>query len=154
MMIDEKEYSIENLFQGSKCFENGGPYTDLYKVNPWKVKKDPRLKESGAIIGFRLQEEDFSNEPKDYFYNWIYINGVYQHKDYLKAIREYDAFTDIEFNPLKSINCQAKAVAIAAGLQRAGLLDDCMKDRTVFLMHVYEERKENRYEQLSLFDMI
>ena len=55
-------------------FEHGGPYTDLYDVKPWEAKKDSRLRESGKVIGFNLFGKDFKSEPKDFFYNWIYIN--------------------------------------------------------------------------------
>ena len=39
---------LENAFQGSKVFERGGPYTDLFEVEPREAKRDPRLRESGA----------------------------------------------------------------------------------------------------------
>lgn len=48
---------------------------------------------------------------------------------------EYDGFTDIEFNPQKSLNCQAKAAALYVSLCRNGLLagihnfDDFLKIR-------------------------
>ena len=40
-----------------------------------------------------------------------------------EEIQNYNAFTDIEFNPEKSINCQARAAAIYVGIAKAGLLD-------------------------------
>ncbi len=50
----------------------------------------------------------------------------------------YEAFTDIEFNPNKSINCQARSVAIAVGLKKAGILEKCISDEKVFLREVYK----------------
>ena len=38
----------------------------------------------------------------------------------------YDAFTDIEFNPEKSVNCQAKAAALYVALFRQGVLEQCV----------------------------
>ena len=35
---------------------------------------------------------------------------------------EYDAFMDIEFNPAKSLNCQARAAAMYVSLKKVGLL--------------------------------
>ena len=35
-----KEILLEVAFQGSKVFDNGGPYHDLYKKDPLEVKKD------------------------------------------------------------------------------------------------------------------
>lgn len=39
---------------------------------------------------------------------------------------KYDGFTDIEFNPEKSINCQARAAALFVSLSRRGLLELAM----------------------------
>lgn len=153
LLVDDKEYCIECIFQGSKRFEKGGPFTDLYTTNPWEAKKDHRLKENGSIVDFQLHEEHFGNEPQDFFYNWIYINALYQHDDYLKNLKKYGAFTDIEFNPKKSINCQAKAIAIAVGLMKENLLDACMEDKKAFLEIVYRQHKDGTYEQMSLFEI-
>ena len=35
--IDEKFVSLENVFQSSKVFENGGPYVDLLNVSPLEI---------------------------------------------------------------------------------------------------------------------
>ena len=43
----------------------------------------------------------------------------------------------IEFNPQKSINCQAEAVAIYVSLHRQGLLKDALKGKDEFLEIVY-----------------
>ena len=42
-----KEYPIENIFQSSKVFTNGGPYKDLLFCSPIEAKKDERLRNSG-----------------------------------------------------------------------------------------------------------
>ena len=51
--IHNATISIESAFQGSKVFENGGPYQDLYNVSSRDAKKDQRIKSSGNIIGFK-----------------------------------------------------------------------------------------------------
>ena len=38
----------------------------------------------------------------------------------------YDSFSDIEFNPQKSINCQAKAAAAFVGLSTQHLLSEAL----------------------------
>ena len=45
-------FSVESAFQGSKVFEHGGPYIDLFDKNSKEAKKDPRLKESGKLVSF------------------------------------------------------------------------------------------------------
>lgn len=43
---------LECAFQGSKVFEEGGPYTDLYSADVRAAKRDPRLKTSGNTHSF------------------------------------------------------------------------------------------------------
>ncbi len=143
---------IEVIFQGSKCFENGGPYTDLYGASPKEAKKDLRIRTSGALLGFEFKNEKFGNEPRDFFYNWIYIQALYKNEMCRNNIMQYGAFTDIEFNPQKSINCQAKAAAIAVGLMKADLIEKCMIDKNSFLEIVYRVKETNSFEQMSIYD--
>lgn len=100
-------------------------------------KHDPRLTTSGKIVKFSLDGIDFAAEPKDFFYNWIYSVALYQHPKEIAKLKDYNAFTDIEFNPEKSINCQARTVAIVKGLHEAGLLDEAMKSPREYLRIVY-----------------
>ena len=44
-----------------------------------------------------------------------------------------DAFTDIEFNPEKSFNCQARSCALYVALLKAGILRDAMTDPESFV---------------------
>ena len=110
--IEENTYSVEQIFQASKVFEKGGPYTDLLKVNSRDAKTDTRLKESGAIISFRIMGTDFPIKPMTFFYDWLYANALLQNKPLLKEALKYNAYTDIEFNEKKSINCQAYSLAL------------------------------------------
>lgn len=152
-ILDGREVSIESVFQGSKIFERGGPFHDLYDKGPVEAKKDPRIRESGPITRFSLDGILFPGEPKDYFYNWIYSCAIYNQKEKLSELLKYDAFTDIEFNPKKSLNCQARTVAIVRGLIGAGVFDEAMSSPETYLEHVYRINKGfNQPKQLSLFD--
>ena len=149
-----EKINLECAFQGSKVFEKGGPFFDIYNMQPWEAKKDMRLKESGDLVKFVFGGEIFCCEPKDLFYNWIYINALIGISGKIDQISKYEAFTDIEFNPKKSINCQAKAAAIACGLYKAGLLSESMIDSKHFLKNVYQQddfEEYERYEQMSIF---
>ncbi len=64
---EDKLYPVECLFQGSKKFEGGEVYQDLYYVEPEAEKKDERLKNSGRIVSFKLFDIEFPSEPKDFF---------------------------------------------------------------------------------------
>lgn len=132
-----KKCSVESAFQASKIFENGGPYLDLLEVSPKAAKKEDRLKNSGKLLSFSFDGQIFPIEPKTYFYHWLYIHTLHTYPELTEALIHYDAFTDIVFNPQKSINCQAEAAAIYVSLQKQGLLQDALKDRETFLKIVY-----------------
>lgn len=120
-----KAAAVECVFQGSKVFAAGGPYTELYARTSREAKGDPRLKQSGMLRGFRFDGKDFPLNPPTAFYNWIYINALRENPELASELLEYDAFTDIEFNPDRSRNCQAEAAAVFVSLSRLGLLEGC-----------------------------
>lgn len=132
-----REFSVESAFQAGKIFENGGPYLDLLEKPAQVAKRDERLKNSGKIIGFTFDGQRFETEPKTFFYNWLFINALYTHQELAVPLLQYDAFTDIMFNPQKSINCQAEAAAIYVSLFRQGILEDALQDKEHFLKIVY-----------------
>jgi hypothetical protein len=117
------EIRLEAAFQGSKVFERGGPYTDLYALEGLEAKRDPRLQASGRLTGFRFNGYSFPLEPKTVFYDWLYITAIYPHREWLQRLCSYAGFTDIEFNPGKSINCQARSCALFVSLMKSDLLD-------------------------------
>lgn len=141
------ETTIECAFQGSKVFENGGPYTDLYNKTSLEAKRDERLKDSGNIIRFNLEGIEFPNEPKSAFYDWLYIRAMFQYREYLDCLDSYAGFTDIEFNPQKSINCQARSCAIFVSLVRKGLLEDAMSSPKRFLQIVSPDSFAQPYSE-------
>jgi type I restriction enzyme M protein len=151
-----KKYSVESAFQASKVFQSGGPYKDLLDVSSINAKRDERLKNSGKLLGFNISGKNFELEPKTYFYNWLYINTLNMHENLAEQIQEYDCFTDIAFNPQKSINCQAEAAAIYVSLCRKKLLSSALKNKDSFLEIVYGERTTNYLNeqyQFSLWDI-
>jgi len=127
------EISIESAFQGSKVFERGGPYRDIYKCNPVAAKQDTRLRNSGKIIAFDFMGMEWPNIPRTAFYDWLYIKALYPHRDYLKRLFQYKGFTDIEFNPKRSINCQARTCALLLSLMKLDLLDIAMSSQSEFI---------------------
>lgn len=145
-----KEYPLENIFQSSKVFEHGGPYRDLLYVHPKDAKRDERLKTSGNLKYFIYDNIIWELEPKTMFYDWIYINSLYGNKDLSKRIIEYNAFTDIEFNHEKSINCQARSAAIFVSLIKKGIIEDVISNKEKF-KKIYKSNKNN-CSQTSLFD--
>ena len=129
---------IEVAFQGSKVFEFGGPFTDLYFADPRAAKKDERLKSSGKLVGFKFGEFTFPIRPVTAFYDWLYLNAIYPHREWLARLERYVGFTDIEFNPEKSVNCQARSCALFFSLLNKGLLDRALTGPEQFLEILHE----------------
>jgi hypothetical protein len=127
------KFTVETAFQGSKVFERGGPFVDLFGLDSLAAKKDIRLKESGNLVCFRFFSSEFPLVPRTYFYDWIYINALMQNESLAIEVLSYDGFSDIEFNPKKSINCQAHAVALYISLKKNDLLIEAMRSPEDFL---------------------
>lgn len=120
-----KSACVECVYQGGKVFAVGGPFTDLYTATAREAKKDPRLKSSGSLRKFWFDGREFPTEPTTAFYDWLYINALLENPELAQELLTYDAFTDIEFNPGKSLNCQARAAALFVALSRNGLIGQC-----------------------------
>ena len=120
-----REVPVECVFQGGKVFSAGGPYVDLYGASSKDAKKDSRLRSSGVLKEFCFEGERIPTSPTTAFYNWLYVNALLEHPQLAEEVLAYDAFTDIEFNPAKSLNCQAEAAALFVALAREGLLEQC-----------------------------
>ena len=115
-----KEYFLESLFQGSKVFSNEGPYEDIYKKESIDAKKDERIKRSD-LKEFSFFGEKFTLEFD--FYSWLYFLALKQNKKLTGEILHYQAFTDIEFNPEKSLNCQAYSAALYLSMIKNKILN-------------------------------
>lgn len=147
MMFDKKTYqkfSVECAFQSSKVFENGGPFLDLLMATSREAKKDERLKTSGSLKKFTFYGIDWELEPLTAFYDWLYINALNFNSEYHEELLKYEAFTDIEFNPEKSINCQAYSVAMFVSLAKRNLLNK-IRDPKEFLKFYAEYNVSNSY---------
>ena len=124
---------LESAFQGSKVFKSGGPYHDLYGKNGREIKKDERIKTSGPLSGFSFDGLEWELEPKTAFYDWLYIHAVHREPELRQCLDTYQGFTDIEFNPKKSINCQARSCALYVSLLKRQVLEEVLNDRQAFL---------------------
>lgn len=132
-MPDGRSVTVENIFQSSKVFKQGGPFKDLLNVTPKEAKRDPRLLESGELVGFIRKGRLWPLKPTTIFYDWIYINTLRSNKKLAEEIVTFNAFTDIEFNPKKSMNCQARSAALYVSLLRKNLLVQVLASPDVFI---------------------
>lgn len=137
--------TIESAFQGSKVFKNGGPYKDIYKMDSRSAKKDDRLKKSGPLVGFDYFGEKWPLIPKTAFYDWLYLTALEPHQDFLKRLYFYAAFSDIEFNPNKSINCQARTCALMVSLMKMGSLSFALRSQSEFIAMVASDSFNHKH---------
>lgn len=132
MRVDGQWTTVESAFQGSKVFEEGGPFIDLYHLPSREAKLDPRLKTSGRLVAFELEGKAYPLSPPTIFYDWLYVNALFPYREWLQRLSGFMGFTDIEFNPSRSINCQARAFALFFALEQRGLLDEAVQTFEIF----------------------
>lgn len=144
--------TVEAAFQGSKVFDKGGPYRDIFFMQPKDAKRDERLRSSGSLTGFSFFGSEWPLVPRTAFYDWLYINALMKNSDLYEQVITYGYFTDIEFNPERSVNCQARSVALYLSLRHRGLLESYIRDPVLFkgmyVEHLPEPRHENYHSVL------
>lgn len=144
---------LEAAFQGSKVFGARGPFTHLYSVRSGReVKRYMRQFSCDQLTGFRFDGRDWGLTPRTAFYDWLYVRalGALAERDgeIEDALVGFDAFTDIEFNPDKSLNCQARSCALYVALLKNGSLRTATTDPTEFIAmlrrHGYNDESHSR----------
>ena len=155
-MNDGTKHYLENVFQSGKCFSNGKQYMEILKMSAAEAKHFPGLRTSGNVVKFSLEGKEYPIEPRTFFYDWIYVNALYQNQNLAEEVIKYRAFTDIAFNPEKSINCQARSAALFVALFRTGQLADAISSSDLFMKIVYdndkkEKEKKTSFQQMSMF---
>lgn len=142
-----REFSLECAYQASKVFERGGPFTDLLDRKSIEAKRDPRLNQFGRLIKFRFFGSEWDLEPRTAFYDWLYLNALYKQPELAEEVITYRAFSDIAFNPERSINCQAYAAALYVSLHERGLLTpSLLKDKAAYLDVIKSAKVSNAHE--------
>ena len=140
LMLEDhgKRMAVESVFQGSKLCRAGsglaGPYQELYGDDAVLAKRDPRLAHCD-LAGFRLFAEDWPLDawppedghkdalPPSAFYDYLYFRALLQQPELAAKARAFDGFTDLEFTPGKSDNCQAFSAALFVALSAAAKAD-------------------------------
>lgn len=132
----QKALPIENIYQGGKVFENGGPCLDMYDMTAREAKKDERLQSLGSVTGFYYEGNIYPIDHYDAFYNWIYVKALIENPSLSAPLLNYDALTDIEYNPKTGTSCQARSAAIFVSLTKLGKLE-VVKNFELFARTVY-----------------
>ncbi len=127
--------TVESIFQASKVFEASGPFPELYSHDSREVRTYVRENAKGKLIAFEANGTRWGLNPTRAFYDWIYIKTLVKNPTLAEAVEEYNCFTDIEFNPKKSLNCQAYAVALYLSLKKVGVLEEALSSKESFLKY-------------------
>lgn len=125
-------FPLESVYQSSKVFSISGQHSFLMRESPYAAKKLIRELGRGEVIAFRVFDRDFPTFPKNAFYDWLYIRAIQPHHAWVEKNIDFYGYTDIEFNPGRSVNCQARAVAEYMSLLIKGSSQDCYEDFDAF----------------------
>lgn len=153
------KWSVESFFQWSKKFTHWGPFRELYNMR-WreaKINKEKLTENKWILEYFDFFGEIWSLKlPETIFYDRLYINALIQNEELTGSLEQYNGFSDIAFNPNKSINCQARSVAIFLSLKKLWypLNKPLSKEEIIKIYenHKYKHIQENiNGQQKSLF---
>ena len=145
------QYSLECAYQSAKVFERGGPFKDLRHMRSIDAKRDPRLLQHGRLTKFTIYGMDWDLLPRTAFYDWLYINALHKHPELAEHVLSYRAFSDIAFNPERSVNCQAYAAALYVSMHDRGLLTpDVLKDKDAYLAAINTGAVSNAHENTGI----
>lgn len=158
--LKKEDIPVENIFQSSKVFNDGGPYLDLLKVDPVSAKKDPRIstvKNARTLISFEYAGKKYPTEPKSFFYDYVYISALSDNEELSEKVLNYTVFTDIEFNqkiPYSAqkgpFNCQARSCAIYVWLKQNNLLEEYLSNPDLLINRIYPHTQSSS-NQATLF---
>ncbi len=129
-------FSVESVYQASKVFSNGaGPFPELYAANPAEVRNRVKEHEASPLKMYKYGNEVWPLNPTRAFYNWIYCRVLNRNSDLVNGLTDYNCFTDIAFNPVRAVNCQAYAVALYISIARNGLIEEALSGKDSFLKY-------------------
>lgn len=129
----KKSISVESAFQASKVFEKGGPFPELFDMGSREAKSYIAALEFGELMHFDFYGQIWPLRPLTAFYDWLYLQSLRTAVPYCSDVMEFNAFTDIEFNPKKSLNCQAYSAALFVSLSLRNKLESILSDPGLFL---------------------
>lgn len=135
LKLNGQECSVESVFQSGKVFDgNVGPFPELASHDSREVRHFVQEKSAGhALIAFEADGIRWALQPKTAFFFYLYLKALCDNPELGDRVMDFDAFTDIEFNPKRQINCQAAAAAFYVSLRKQGRLEWAMASRENFL---------------------
>lgn len=128
---------LEAAFQGSKVFAVSGQHLEIYAARSGaEAKKAARAYELEGLIAFTFEGRTWPLEPWTAFYDWLLIRALVElsaERPLLAELSAFEGFTDIEFNPKRSLNCQARSCALFVALASTGDINRYVSDPDMFV---------------------
>ena len=128
---------LEAAFQGSKVFAASGQHPEIYAARSGaEAKKAARAYELEGLIAFTFEGRTWPLEPWTAFYDWLLIRALVElsaERPLLAELSAFEGFTDIEFNPKRSLNCQARSCALFVALASTGDISRYVSDPDMFV---------------------
>lgn len=130
--------SVEAAFQSSKVFSGSGRQVHLLDVADGReIKARIRELDAETLIGFEFQGEPWLLSPPTALYDYLYLKAltdlIQSNPEIEDRLLAVEAFTDIEFNPVKSLSCQARTCALFVGLGGYKPTRDIIESRESFV---------------------
>jgi hypothetical protein len=150
-LASNEHVAVECAYQASKVFARGGPYLDLLRTRASEAKADRRLRDSGNLVAFEFQGRRWPLQPPSAFYVWLYLLALQNHPELAERLLDYRGFTDIAFNPEKSVSNQAYAAAAYVALHRAGSLESVLAEPALLLQALSQGKTAVPVADMPLF---
>ncbi len=127
--------TVEELYQKSKVLSRD---EDRFSETADKMKGE-------KPISFLFENYSWPLNPQTCFYDWLYVNALHQNQKLAKQIFEFDAFTDIAYNPKKSLGTQARSAALYVALTKLNKIKEIIKPSNfIVLLNQYDYMQEPR----------
>lgn len=134
-LVGDDGLAVETKYQCGKIFEGGvGPFGANEFGTPSEARKAIRERAAGRhLVAFFHQGTTWPLAPCNLFYDWLYCATLAQNEELAKRMLQHNGFTDIEFNPEKSVSCQAAAAAYYVSLHAFGVLETALASAEDFI---------------------
>ena len=122
---------------------------------PFKLEAELEARDQ-ELIGFEYLSETWPLDPPAALYDYIYLQAITQllsqHPEAGNELAVFEAFTDVEFNPKKSLSCQARTCSLFIGLGGLEPVRRLLADPSAFRAHLVKHEygpKSPRSESVS-----
>lgn len=129
---DGKFHPVAALYEAAKVFEHGGPYEDLKEKRPEEILGDPRLRQSGNLMGFHFEHEAFTTTPRHKFFDYLYNRALKERADLHEALLKAEIITDVTYQMSSMYLSPARSVSYFISLYQKGLLEKVLSSSEEF----------------------